>query len=217
MCLGLLIMGGYLWANYLRLEHYLLVPWLLLAILAAAGLDGLARAVMAALTPARAAAPPDLRWVPVSFGVASILLAAGLAWSNAKEYDRSGDNSGREYVGTLYAHLEPRAVVVSGWDFSTPLWYATFVEGQRTDITIIDDSNIVYDGWQTRENAVAAFICSRPVYAIRYDDNGELGAMRQLYSVTPVVQVFTAWGGPTATSDKTVWRIAPRPGTCPGS
>ena len=31
-CIGLMVMGAYVWANYLRLEHYLLVPWLILAI-----------------------------------------------------------------------------------------------------------------------------------------------------------------------------------------
>ncbi len=45
MCVGILLMHVYIWANYLRLEHYLLVPWLVLAIGAAIGLEYLARAI----------------------------------------------------------------------------------------------------------------------------------------------------------------------------
>ena len=32
LCAAILLCGVYIWANYLRLEHYLLVPWLILAI-----------------------------------------------------------------------------------------------------------------------------------------------------------------------------------------
>ena len=49
-CAGALLAGIYAWANYLRLDHYLLVPWLLLGIGTAVALEGAARA--AAGTPA---------------------------------------------------------------------------------------------------------------------------------------------------------------------
>ena len=35
--------------------------------------------------------------------------------------------------------MEPNAVIVSWWSYSTPLWYAQRVEGRRPDITIVDD------------------------------------------------------------------------------
>ena len=43
-CAGALLAGIYAWANYLRLDHYLLVPWLLLGIGTAVTLEGAARA-----------------------------------------------------------------------------------------------------------------------------------------------------------------------------
>ena len=114
----------------------------------------------------------------------------------------------------LYAVLDKNAVVLSGWAFSTPLWYATYVEGMRTDLTLIDDSNIVYDGWGTRQAAARHYICERPVYAIRYNDESELAPMRSFASVTPVTTVSVGWGGPTGSYKKTVYRLDPLPGTC---
>ena len=215
LCLGLLVMGGYLWANYLRLEHYLLVPWLLTGVLAAAGLEGIARSLDWATERARAGGYPRLPRLAPVVGVVSLAIALGLGAINWSESDRSGDEAGRQYVDALLAALPPNAAVISGWDFSTPLWYATHVEGVRPDVLVVDDSNIVYDGWETRENAVAQLICQRPIYAIRYDDDAELGAMRQLYSVTPALDVLVAWGSPSGSASKTVYRIEPRPGTCP--
>ena len=40
LCLAFLVTGIYIWANYLQLEHYLLVPWLVLGIGAAVALEG---------------------------------------------------------------------------------------------------------------------------------------------------------------------------------
>ena len=42
MCVAILVLGTYVWANYLRLEHYLLVPWLIVAIGAAVAVEGVA-------------------------------------------------------------------------------------------------------------------------------------------------------------------------------
>ncbi|MHB8893316.1 MAG: protein O-mannosyl-transferase family, partial [Candidatus Limnocylindrales bacterium] len=49
-CAGALLLGIHVWANYLHLEHYLLVPWLLLGLGAAVALEGVAR-VAAAFLP----------------------------------------------------------------------------------------------------------------------------------------------------------------------
>ena len=43
--------------------------------------------------------------------------------------------------------LEPEAVVISWWSFSTPLWYGQHVEGRRPDVTVIDDRDILDDGY----------------------------------------------------------------------
>ncbi len=49
LCSAVLVTGLYLWANYLRLEHYLLVPWLLLAIGTAVVLEAVARVLDGAI------------------------------------------------------------------------------------------------------------------------------------------------------------------------
>ena len=61
-CVGALLVGIDIWANYLRLEHYLLVPWLLLGIGAAVALEGAARALGPHLPRRGRSAPRDRRW-----------------------------------------------------------------------------------------------------------------------------------------------------------
>ena len=55
LCVAIIVSGAYVWSNYLRLEHYLLVPWLIIAIGAtvALGVDRSWR------DPDRPAARPD--------------------------------------------------------------------------------------------------------------------------------------------------------------
>ena len=35
--------------------------------------------------------------------------------------------------------MEPNALILSWWSYSTPLWYVQRVEGRRPDIAIVDD------------------------------------------------------------------------------
>ena len=49
-------------------------------------------------------------------------------------------------------------MIVSWWNYSTPLWYGRWVEGQRPDVTIIDDRTILDDGYGTAQNAIDAFL-----------------------------------------------------------
>ena len=42
LCVAIIVSGAYVWSNYLRLEHYLLVPWLVIAIGATVALEGIA-------------------------------------------------------------------------------------------------------------------------------------------------------------------------------
>ena len=47
---------------------------------------------------------------------------------------------------------------------SPPLWYAPLVDGLRPDLLVVDDTNIVYEGWGNREARIASVICERPVF-----------------------------------------------------
>lgn len=232
MCVGILVIGLYIWANYLELEHYLLVPWLIVAIGLTMGLEGLAQALGSALghiaerggaglNRAAGAEGGRFRWAgQVSSGVAGaaglafVVILGSLNWSTA---DLSNDQSGPTYVDAVFSALPKDAAILSYWDASSPLWYGQFVEGRRPDILIVDDTNIVYEGWGTREARIAALICSRPVFILRLDGR-DLIPTREAYSLVPFLMVRVAAGGPSAVVSVEIYQLHPLdPGTCPGS
>lgn len=213
---AILITGTYLWANYLRLEHYLLVPWLVLGIGAAVALEAVARGFVAvgrrwvgrdANGPARIGAIVGL------LGLAFAVALTAMNWAAA---DRSADRSGDDYVSATLGSLPPTAAILSYWDASTPLWHAQHVEGLRPDVLIVDDTNIVYEGWGTREARIAALICDRPVFVLRFDPR-DLQPMQRTYRLTSVLAVRVAAGGPSAAMTSRLYRLEPLdPATCDG-
>jgi transmembrane protein TMEM260 (protein O-mannosyltransferase) len=200
MCLAILVANTYFWATYLKLEHYLLVPWLLLAIGAAVTLDLVARALSSRL--------PRLRRLEAGglVGAAALLFAVGLSVTNWPDSDRSADRSADAYVDAVFDALPQDAAILSQWDTSTPLWHAQFVLGRRPDILIVDDTNIVYEDWGSRERRIEALICERPVFIVRLDDR-DLESTRAVYRVEPFLSVRVAWGGPSAALMRPVFRV----------
>ena len=208
MCPGILLAHIYMWANYLRLEHYLLVPWLLLAIGAGVALEGAARGL--------AARQRWLRGFDASrlVGAAGLAFAVGLTVTNWQASDRSADRTGEVYVDAVLGALPEDAAILSEWDASTPLWHARYVLGRRRDVLIVDDTNIVYEGWGTRERRIAALICERPVFILRLRD-ADLRPTRAAYRVEPFLAVRVAQGGPSAAVDRQVFKVAPQnPSLC---
>ena len=57
-------------------------------------------------------------------------------------------------------------MIVSWWSYSTPLWYHRWILGARPDVTIIDERNILDDGYRTMNRAIAAHIDRRPVFVV---------------------------------------------------
>ena len=72
--------------------------------------------------------------------------------------------------------MEPDAVVVSWWSYSTPLWYAQHVEGRRPDIRIVDDRTRLDEDLGDIDDVIDANLPSRPVYVIRDDPREIAGA-----------------------------------------
>ena len=209
-CAAILLLHLYMWANYLHLEHYLLVPWLLLAIGVGVALEGIGRLVGARL------ASPQRRLAGVAAGVAGLLLAVGLAAVNWQASDRSGDRGGDRYVDAVMDALPEDAAILSVWDMSTPLWHARYVQGRRPDLLVVDDTNIVYEGWGSRERRIASLICERPVFILRLDER-DLLPTRQAYRLEPFLTVRVSQGGPSAAVDRQVYRVQPPdPAACPG-
>ena len=204
MCVGILIANLYVWATYLRLEHYLLVPWLLLALGAATALEALARTL-------DDRTPPGFRRLGVGrlVGVAALGFAAALGATNWQAADRSGDGTAGTFVDAVLEALPHDAAILSEWDASTPLWHARYVLGRRPDLLIVDDTNIVYEGWGTRERRIAALICDRRVFILRLTD-ADLDPTRAAYLLEPFVSVSVAEGGPTATVNREVFEVRAR-------
>jgi len=202
LCGAFLLTGVYIWANYLHLEHYLLVPWLVLGIGAIVALQWVADAMT------RWAG----RFTPIEggaiVGAAALVFAVGLGALNWSASDRSGDRSGQAYVDAVFASLPQDAAILSYWDASTPLWHGQLVEGLRPDLLVVDDTNIVYEGWVTRERRIASLICERPVFILRISD-GELTPTRQAFRLEPFLTVRVAAGGPSASVERPIYRVQP--------
>jgi hypothetical protein len=70
--------------------------------------------------------------------------------------------------------------VISWWSYSTTLWYGRWVEGRRPDVTIVDDRNLLDEGYGNVQGAIAHFEpTGRPIYLIRLD--GDVPALAQQY------------------------------------
>lgn len=172
---------GYPNAN---IERYYLVPLLMAGLWVGLALDALAEA-LAELLGRRGRARAGL----VAAGAAAVALAVavGPAVERYDDIDASGDTWGRRFLEATFATVEQDAVIVSWWSFSTPLWYGQHVEGQRPDVTILDDRDILDEGYGTVEAAIEAYLGSRPLYLIRHADERE--RLEADYALTRVPDV----------------------------
>ena len=209
MCAGILVANAYVWANYLRLEHYLLVPWLVLAIGFGVALESVARGGGAVDGLGVVAGREDRRSAAGRLvGAAALAFAVALAVMNWTAADRSGDRSGDAFVDAVLEALPPDAAILSEWDASTPLWHAHYVLGRRPDLLIVDDTNIVYEGWGTRERRIASLICDRPVFILRLEDD-DLDATRAAYRLEPFLTVVVGEGVATGNASREVFQVTP--------
>jgi hypothetical protein len=146
--------------------------------------------------------------------IAGAAFAVALIAGNLPTADKSADRSARTFVDMVWAALPENAAILSFWGTSPPLWHAQQVLGERPDVLVVDDTNVVYEGWGTREARIASLICTRPVFILPVNSR-ILDPTRKTYDVTPVMTVRVGALGPTAAFDLPVYRVDPRPGTCP--
>ena len=147
-----------------------------------------------------------LRSIDLVGGVATAALAAVLIAptlfalpQRARAVDHSQDRAAELWTDDVMSTLEPNAVVISWWSYSTPLWYGQIVAGRRPDIEIIDDRNRVDRNLGELNEVIGLFIADRPVYVIRNDPR-ELDQVAQRYTITSL--------RPGAASN--VYRVTPR-------
>ncbi len=159
--------------------RYYLVPallaWLWLAILAGS-------VASAAAQEGDGEAPEGSGWQPGVRGVVALLLAVVLLvptaldlGDRARSADRSGDQAASRWLDQTLDRVEPDAVIVSWWSYSTPLWYAQRVEGRRPDVAIIDDRTRLDQDLGDIYAVIDANLGSRPVYVIRADSREVAG------------------------------------------
>ena len=180
-----------------------LIAWTWLAILGATVVDALAGPGvpwLAALGRGSRVAPA-LR--PAALVLAAVVLIAPTiqalpARARSTAIDQTGNRAAQAWTDDVLAAVEPNAVVVSWWSYSTTLWYATIVEGRRPDILIIDDRNRVDLNLLELSQVIDIYLASRPVYLIR-NGTSELDALEGRYRILPL-------GAPGATN---VLRVLP--------
>ncbi len=148
--------------------RYYLVPLMCVAVVGGLGagaiLEG-AKVVMQRLAPA---------WRPyaraafaVIMAVVLIVPAVATVPGRFHAIDESTDLGSRAWLDSLATALPEDALIVSWWSYSTPLWYAQYVEGWRPDVTIIDDRTILDQHLGSAEQVVADNVGQRPVFLIR--------------------------------------------------
>jgi len=142
----------------------------------------------------------------VSLAAAAILagpaiLAAPGSFARA---DRSGDVTARRWVDGTLAMLPDHALVQSWWSFSTALWYATLVEGQRPDVTVVDDRDLLDQDLGTVEDLIEANLGRRPVFVLRPES--EITDLARRW-------VLERWDDPA--DIQPVWQVVARRGAAP--
>jgi hypothetical protein len=167
-----------------------LMAWTWLAILAATAIAALAAAIGKPGRPPAADEGPDDRhgaggWVAVAAVVVALALLAPTLFAVSTRYpavDEHGQTDAVGWTDHVLATMEPNAVIVSWWSFSTPLWYAQRVEGRRPDLTIIDDRTRLDENLGGLDDAIDANLGKRPVYVIRLDPR-EVRGLAQRYQL----------------------------------
>jgi MFS family permease len=94
------------------------------------------------------------------------LLPAASVVTGYPDHDQSRNRDAEAWVASVHEVLPPDAVLISWWSYSTPLWYHRWVEGERPDVKIIDERNILDDGYGTIDRAIQAYLGRRPVFLV---------------------------------------------------
>jgi hypothetical protein len=181
---------GYINAD---IERYRLAPLLAVAVLGGIGagaiVDGAAdgwRRWVAPRLPRRGRVPPNPARVALAVALAVVLLVPSAVQTPGRfgRVDQSDWRFARQWLEAVLPQLEPSAAVVSWWGFSTPLWYAQFVEGARPDVFVADDRTRLDLGLGDAFEFVEANLGERPLYIIRLER--DMPAFRERYSLTPL-------------------------------
>jgi len=99
--------------------------------------------------------------------------------------DQSTDTQAAHWSRWALQVVEPHAVLVTWWDYSTPLWYRQLILGERPDVSVIDDRTRLDANLGSVDDVIRANLGSRPVYLVRRDE--DLLDLEQRWQVEPVL------------------------------
>ena len=123
--------------------------------------------------------------VAIVLGVVLLVPTAVQLGDRYASIDRTNDVAASEWLDRTLASLEPHAVVVSWWSYSTPLWYAQVIEGRRPDISIIDDRTRLDQNLGDIYDVIDTNLPHRPVYVIRIEP-AEIAGIAKRYVTEPI-------------------------------
>jgi hypothetical protein len=176
------------------IERYYLVPLLAAATWVALAADVGWDALLALFGEGRRVVAGDPGALGLTRRVVPLVLVAALLGvtlmavpARQGRADASDETYGRVWLEATLAALPREAAVLSWWSFSTPLWYGRWVEGRRADLLIMDDRDVIDDGFGKVERAIDHYLGRRPVYVIRL--GRDLPGLMEAYELERVPSV----------------------------
>jgi len=131
-----------------------------------------------------ARSPVTALGLELAAAVAIALPAVQAVDRSRRTVDLSQATEARAWVDDVLARLEPGAVVISWWSYSTPLWYARDVEGRREDVAIVDDRTRLDNHLGDVTDVIDRYLGRRPVYVIR--PPGQAAELALRYDLQPI-------------------------------
>ena len=173
IALGLTVFFAASYDNAAIERYYLgpiLIAWTWLAILVAAVVDVLARARVLRRIGDLAPAGPTHRRGRARGRRSSSVRRCSTSRIAPAPPTAAVTRSPQRWLDRVVDVLEPNAVVVSWWSYSTPLWYGKHIEGRLPGVDIIDDRTRLDEDLGSPADVVNRYLGERPVYVIRLDD-----------------------------------------------
>jgi hypothetical protein len=157
------------------IERYYLVPILIvvswLAVAAGIAVDAVEAWLRVQWTGAPAGATALLGAARAAAGIALVAPALLAAPTTRLAVDQSADTRAADWSRWAFEAVEPRAVMVTWWDFSTPLWYRQLILRQRPDVLVIDDRTRLDRALGSVDDTIRANLGSRSVYLVRREED----------------------------------------------
>ena len=140
--------------------------------------DGERESPVAGLDLSRAA-------LSVVLGLALLIPTAVAIRDRWSDQDLSTNTLPSDWLDEAFAAMDPNALVLSWWSYSTPMWYGQLIEGRRPDIAIVDDRTRLDEHLGDVVDVIEANIDTRPVYLIRLDP-AEVEALTNRYAIEAI-------------------------------